>query len=88
VTQDASLDAGNHAGTLLAVGKIKLKKVTIVLPEALLERAQRGSQRGITETVRQGLELVAARDVYDRLRLRRGQINLDLDLGELRKDRR
>jgi hypothetical protein len=70
------------------VGKAKLKKVTVVLPAALLERAQRGSRQGVTATIRKGLELVAARDVYDRLRAMRGELDLGLDLGQLREDRR
>ena len=68
--------------------KAKLKKVTVVLPQALLELAQRGSRKGITETIRRGLELVAARDVYDRLLAMRGEFDIGLDLGELREDRR
>ena len=38
----------------------KARKITVVVPAALLEQAQKASGRGITQTVRAGLELVAA----------------------------
>jgi hypothetical protein len=43
---------------------------------------------GVTATIRKGLELVAAGEVYDRLRALRGKVSFSLDLGALRKDRR
>ena len=36
------------------------RKITVEVPPELLERAQRASGSGITETVRTGLQLVAA----------------------------
>jgi hypothetical protein len=66
----------------------RLKKVTVVLPQEILERAQRASGEGITPTIRRGLELVAAGRTYERLRSLRGRVRLDLDVDELRADRR
>ena len=63
------------------------KKVTVVLPEDLLRRARRSSGQGITSTIRQGLELVAAARAYDDLRRLRGKVKLHLDLDALREDR-
>ncbi|HEX2569355.1 MAG TPA: hypothetical protein VH877_07330 [Polyangia bacterium] len=63
------------------------KKVTVVLPEDLLRRARRSSGQGITSTIRQGLELVAAARAYEDLRRLRGKLKLDLDLDSLREDR-
>ncbi len=64
-----------------------MKKVTVVLPEELLEKAQASSGSGITPTIRQGLELVAAGRAYAQIRKLRGKVKFSLDLRELRKDR-
>ncbi len=63
------------------------KKITVMLPEELLERALKASGEGITPTLRKGLELVAAKDVYKGLLKLKGKFDLKLDLEELRKDR-
>jgi hypothetical protein len=44
------------------------KKITVEVPADLLENAQQASGRGITQTVRTGLQLVAASHAYARLR--------------------
>jgi len=62
------------------------KKITVNVPEELLSRAQRSTGRGITQTITQGLELLAAADTFDRIRSLRGKIKYSLDLAELRKD--
>jgi predicted nucleic acid-binding protein len=48
------------------------RKITVELPEELLKKAQRASGTGVTQTVRTGLELLAASDTYARLRRFRG----------------
>lgn len=63
-----------------------LRKITVHVPNVLLKRARRASGSGITETVRQGLHLVAAREAYAQLRALRGQVRFDLDLKRLRED--
>lgn len=63
-----------------------LQKITVHVPHALLRRARDVSGSGITETVRQGLHLVAARDAYGKLRALRGRVRFDLDLKRLRED--
>ena len=45
-----------------------VRKITVEVPPELLERAQRASGSGITQTVRTGLQLVAASNAYARLR--------------------
>jgi len=62
------------------------KKITVMLPEDLLDRALKASGEGIAATLRKGLELVAARDIYKRLLKLKGKFDLRLDLEELRKD--
>ena len=64
------------------------QKVTIEVPKELLRRARRSTGQGITATVRRGLELVAARDSYEKLRGLRGKVKLSIDLEALRQDRR
>lgn len=63
------------------------RKITIMLPEDLLERALKASGEGITPTLRKGLELVAAKDTYGRLLKLKGKFDLKIDLKESRKDR-
>ncbi len=63
-----------------------LQKITVHVPNVLLKRARKASGSGITETVRQGLHLVAARDAYGKLRALRGEVRFDLDLKRLRED--
>ena len=63
------------------------KKITVHVPPQLLARAQEASGKGITETVRQGLELLAAREAYAEARALRGKVQVDLDLEGLREDR-
>ena len=63
------------------------KKITVHVPGELLAQARRETGAGITETVRQGLRLVAAGDTYRKLRNLRGKVQIAIDLGELREDR-
>lgn len=63
------------------------KKITVHVPDELLKKAQRSSKLGITETIRKGLELVAAGDAFRRTRALRGKVKFSIELEELRKDR-
>ena len=64
-----------------------MRKITVEIPEALLERALASSREGITGTVRRGLTLVAAGRAYDELRRLRGKLRFGIDLEALREDR-
>jgi len=64
------------------------KKITVQVPEELLKRALDSSGKGLTSTVRQGLELVAAGKAYRQLRQLRGKVRFSINLDELRNDRR
>ena len=64
------------------------QKVTVHLDQDLLRRAQKRTRRGISATIRHGLELVAASDVYEKIRALRGQVRFSIDLTALREDRR
>ena len=67
-------------------GMGNIRKVTVHIPEDLLDRAQRSSGEGITQTIRRGLQLVAAGDAYRKLRALRGKVAVSVDLEKLRND--
>ena len=64
------------------------QKITAHVPAQLLRRAQAATGKGITETVRLGLDLLASAKAAEELRRLRGKVRLDIDLVELRRDRR
>lgn len=63
------------------------RKITVHVPEDLLRNAQKSTRQGITETVRQGLRLVAAGETFRRVARLRGSVKFSLDLERLREDR-
>ena len=63
------------------------KKITVHIPEGLLKQAQKATGLGITPTIRQGLQLVAAGRAYGKLRQLKGKVKFSLDLKALREDR-
>jgi hypothetical protein len=63
------------------------RKITVEIPPDLLEKAQRASGSGITQTVRTGLQLVAASQAYARLRQLRGKVRFTRTSAELKADR-
>jgi hypothetical protein len=63
------------------------RKITLEVPSELLAKAQRASGTGITQTVRAGLQLVAASKTYARLRQLRGKVRFSRTVGELKADR-
>jgi hypothetical protein len=79
------LYAGIEAGILRSMGGAR--KVTVEVPAILLRKAQKSTGQGVTATIRQGLELVAARRAYDELRRLRGRVRFSIDLDAVREDR-
>ena len=63
------------------------RKITVEIPQALLEKAQQASGTGITQTVRTGLQILAASQVYDRLLQMRGKVRFSRTYEELKEDR-
>ena len=63
------------------------RKVTVHLPDELLSKAQEQTGEGITETIRIGLLLVAAKQAYEGVRDLRGKVKFSLNLKKLREDR-
>jgi hypothetical protein len=64
------------------------QKITAHLPKDLLRRAQKATGKGITETLREGLELLSAREAGRRLRGLRGKVKFSVDLVAMRRDER
>lgn len=63
------------------------RKITLNVPEELLAQAQKASGQGITETIRQGLRLVAAGETFRQVAKLRGSVRFSLDVDRLREDR-
>jgi len=63
------------------------RKITVEVPQELLEKAQQASGAGITKTVRTGLQLLAASRTYARLRQLRGKVRFSRTLAQLKSDR-
>jgi hypothetical protein len=62
------------------------RKITVHIPADLLEAAQAETGQGVTETVRQGLELLKRARAYRGLLEARGKFKFDMTLDELRGD--
>jgi hypothetical protein len=63
------------------------RKITVAVPAELLAKAQDASGGGITQTVRNGLELLAASQTYARLLELRGTVRFARTADELKADR-
>jgi len=63
------------------------RKITLEIPPELLDKAQKASGTGITQTVRMGLQLVAASRTYAHLRQLRGKVPFSRTLADLKADR-
>jgi hypothetical protein len=63
------------------------RKITVEIPLELLKKARQASRTGITQTVRAGLQLVAASRTYARLRQLRGKVRFTRTAAELKADR-
>ena len=66
----------------------RMRKITVEIEEQLLRKAQEQSRDGVTATVRRGLEILAAADVYRKLAAMRGKVKFSTDLATVRNDRR
>ena len=63
-----------------------MRKITVEVPDDLLASAQAATGEGVTETVREALELLRQRQVQNRARQFRGKIKFGVDLMKLRED--
>lgn len=63
------------------------RKITVEVPQDVLEKARQAGGLGITQTVRSGLQLVAASLTYARILHLQGKIRFTRTLAELKADR-
>jgi 2-keto-3-deoxy-galactonokinase len=59
----------------------------VEVPAGLLEQAQEATGSGVTQTIRTGLQLLAASRSYARLREMRGKVRFSQSLADLKADR-
>lgn len=64
------------------------KRITANLPKDLLDEAMKVTEKGITETLVEGLRRVRRGRAYQKAMALRGKINLDIDLESARERRR
>ena len=65
----------------------KARKITVEIAPELLDKAQRATGVGITQTVRTGLQLVAASETYAKLSRLRGKVRFTRTAADLKVDR-
>jgi hypothetical protein len=66
----------------------EVPKITVFVPAKLLAAAQDYTAKGVSETVREGLERLSRQRFYDRLWALKGKVKFDdFNLYELRRDR-
>ena len=63
------------------------RKITVEVPAEMLEKAQRATKAGITETVREGLKILAASEAYERALKLRGSYKFSITLDQMKDDR-
>jgi len=66
---------------------MSVQKVTVHIESELLRQARKRTGKGVTATIREGLELIAASEAYERLRALRGRVKFSIDVEDLRQDR-
>ncbi len=65
---------------------LEQQKITTHVPKYLISEAQKATGKGITDTVKEALELLLAKDASSKLRDLRGKLSFSIDIKELRKD--
>jgi hypothetical protein len=64
--------------------KSEIRKITVNVPAAVLELAMKANGEGLTATVVEGLQKVAAKEAYARLLAARGTYKSKMDFAALR----
>jgi len=65
----------------------QMRKITVEVPEDLLERVYCFTGEGVTETVREGLRRLDSFRAQQEFRKLRGTLKVSINLDELREDR-
>ena len=64
-----------------------VRKITVEVSRDLLSKAQRASGKGITQTVRNGLQVLATAQAYDHLLQLQGKVRFSRSWQQLRVGR-
>lgn len=64
-----------------------MRKITVEVPEKLLDTAQRETRKGVSETVREGLRRLAAARAQKELLNLRGKVKFSMTWQEMKEDR-
>ncbi len=65
---------------------MQTQKITAHIPVELLKSAQEVTHKGVTETLREALALLARSKGYEKFLSGYGKVKLSIDLEALRKD--
>jgi len=77
----ASLEAGIKAGVS------ELRKITVQVPEALLEKAQAYTGEGVTQTVTAALRRLASVQAQQEALKLRGKVKFSVSYDEIKRER-
>ena len=64
----------------------KIQKITVHIPQYILQAAMEATHKNITETVKQSLQEIAHKKACEGFRSLRGKVKFSIDLNELRND--
>lgn len=62
------------------------RRLTVVLPRDLIQRATDATGLGLTTTIRRGLEALVSANACEWLRKRRGTFKFSINVDQLRED--
>ncbi len=65
----------------------EMRKITVEVPETLLEMAQSETGKGVSETVREGLRKLASTRAQKELLALRGKVKFSMTWQEMKEDR-
>jgi hypothetical protein len=83
--QSAELDEDTYVSQYQRMSSPAIKRVTVNLPRDLLEDAGEVTGVGMTETIVQGLQLVARRRAYTKAMALKGKLDIRIDLDASRE---
>jgi len=63
------------------------RKITVEVPADLLKQAQKATGTGITQTIRWGLQIVAASEAYAQALKLRGKHRFSITVDQMKDDR-
>ncbi len=64
----------------------QMRKITVQVPEELIASVQADTGKGVTEIMREALQLMRQRQALQRLRALRGKVRFSVDLMALRRE--